>query len=162
MPPFCWRSKSLSAEAGPLQMICCVSRAKIDFEHWKIDVPCSFGVFFLILLFSQFWMILRWSDSQNRLRGLISCPGLLLNQSGLEFHMFSDFRVHIVFIRRPSAQLNCLKKWSPDHRSKIERCINISDCGKNCSAVNWMVKLYAVFILRPKFLDLSINFWHAN
>ena len=45
-------------------------------------------------------MILRWSDSQFWLRGLISSPGLLLNRSGLEFWSYSDFSVHMVFMCR--------------------------------------------------------------
>ena len=45
-------------------------------------------------------MILRWSDSQFWLRGLIFCPGLLLNRSGLEFWLYSDFSVHMVFMCR--------------------------------------------------------------
>ena len=29
-------------------------------------------------------------------------------------------------MRCPYLELNCLKKWSPDHRTKIERCVYIS------------------------------------
>ena len=50
-------------------------------------------------------MILRPAHCQIRLRGLISCPGQLPNQSMLEFHMYSDFSVHMVFMRRPCAKL---------------------------------------------------------
>ena len=82
-------------------IICCISRAKMHIWSWKIDESWGFGVFFLILLFSQLWMVLRWSDSQFKLRGLISCPGLLLNPSGLEFHIYSDFSLHIMSICRP-------------------------------------------------------------
>ena len=81
-------------------MICCVSRAKMYFEHQNFVISCSFALFFLIFWFSDFLMVFGWSDSQFRLRGLISCPGLLLNRSGLEFSSFSDFSLHMVSVCR--------------------------------------------------------------
>ena len=81
-------------------MICCVSRAKMHIWTPKIDESWGFGLIFSIFWFSQFSMVLRCSDSEFRLRGLISCPGLLLNRSGLEFSSFSDFSVHILFMCR--------------------------------------------------------------
>ena len=50
-------------------------------------------------------MILRPAHCQIWLRGLISCPGQLPNQSMLEFHMYSNFSVHMVFMCRPCAKL---------------------------------------------------------
>ena len=82
-------------------MICCVSRAKIYFEHQKFMISFSFAVFFSIFKFFKFSMILSLPHCQIRLRGLISCPGLLLNQSRLEFSSYSDFSVHMVFMCRP-------------------------------------------------------------
>ena len=80
--------------------ICCVSRAKINFEGRKIDESWSFGLFFLIFWFFWFFMILRCSGYQFRLPGLISCPGQLPNRPGIEFQANSDFRVHIEFMCR--------------------------------------------------------------
>ena len=68
-------------------MICCVSRAKMYFKHWKIDVSCSFALFFLIFWFSQFWMIFRWFDYQFQFPGWISCPGVVSSRPGIEFSL---------------------------------------------------------------------------
>ena len=86
-------------------MICCVSRAKMYFEHQKFMFSCSFALFFSIFKFFKFSMILRPPHCQIRLRGLISCPGQLVNRSGLEFYMYSDFSVLMVFMCRPCAKL---------------------------------------------------------
>ena len=40
-------------------------------------------------------MILGWSDSQFLFPGFVSCPGLLSNHSGVEFHAYSDFPLHV-------------------------------------------------------------------
>ena len=64
-----------------------------------------FCAVFLVFLFSYFWLVLKGSDSQNRLRGLISCPGQLPNQSRREFHIYSDFSLHVVSMCRPCAKL---------------------------------------------------------
>ena len=45
-----------------------------------------FGSFFSILSFSQFWIVFGRSDSQFRLRGVISCPGWPQITLGLKFH----------------------------------------------------------------------------
>ena len=82
-------------------MICCVSRAKMYFEHQKFEFSLSFAVFFSIFLFSQFWMVLRCSHSEFRLRGLISCPGLVSNRPDMKYQAYSNFRVHMVFMCRP-------------------------------------------------------------
>ena len=82
-------------------MICCVSRAKIHFEHRKISESCIFSLFFLIFLFSEFSMVLRCSDSQFRISGLISCPGLVSNRPGMKYQAYSNFRVHMLFMCRP-------------------------------------------------------------
>ena len=50
-------------------------------------------------------MVLRCSDSHFGFRGLISYPGQLPNQSRLEFHIYSDFSLHVVFMCRPCAKL---------------------------------------------------------
>ena len=81
-------------------MICCVSRAKIYFKHRNFVIFWSFALFFSIFWFSRFFMVFGWSDSQFPLCGLISCPGLLLNPSGLEFSWFSDFSGHMVSMCR--------------------------------------------------------------
>ena len=39
------------APGSRILMICCVSRAKMYFKHWKIYVSCSFALFFSIFLF---------------------------------------------------------------------------------------------------------------
>ena len=36
-----------------------------------------------------------WSDYQFRLLGSISCPGLPPDRSGVEFHAYSDFALHM-------------------------------------------------------------------
>ena len=71
----------------------------------KIVESCSFWRIFSIFSFSKFFMISKGSDSQNHLRGLISCPGQLPNRSRLEFHIYSEFSVHILFMCRPCAKL---------------------------------------------------------
>ena len=55
-------------------------------------------MFFLISEFSQFSMVLGWSGYQFQLLGSISCPGLPPDRSGVEFYVYSDFPLHIVFI----------------------------------------------------------------
>ena len=40
-------------------------------------------------------MILRWSDSQFQIPGSISCPELPPDRSGVEFHAYSDFLLHM-------------------------------------------------------------------
>ena len=54
-------------------MICCVSRAKMYFEHRKFVVSCSFGLFFSISSFSQFldgFVMVSLSNSVRRLNFL--------------------------------------------------------------------------------------------
>ena len=75
------------------------------FEHRKIIISCSFGLFFLIFKFFRFSMILKAPHCQIRVPGLISCPGQLPNQSRLEFHIYSDFLLHVAFMCRPCAKL---------------------------------------------------------
>ena len=72
-------------------MICCVSRAKMHFEHRKMNESCSFWLFFYIFSFSQFWPVLGWSDCQFRPRGSISSPGMVPDRSGPEFYIYSNF-----------------------------------------------------------------------
>ena len=71
-------------------MICCVSRAKMYFEHRKIDESCSFGPVFWILTFSKFWMVLAWFHYQFRFLALISCPGVVLNHPGNQNFIEND------------------------------------------------------------------------
>ena len=40
-------------------------------------------------------MILGWFHYENRLPGEISCPGLPPDRSGVEFHAYSDFLLHM-------------------------------------------------------------------
>ena len=68
-------------------MICCVSRAKMYFKHWKIDVSCSFALFFSIFWFSQFPMIFKWFDYRFQFPGWISCPGVVSDRPGVEFSL---------------------------------------------------------------------------
>ena len=68
-------------------MICCVSRAKMYFKHWKIDVSCSFALFFSIFWFSQFSMIFQWFHNQFQFPGWISCPGVVSDRPGIEFSL---------------------------------------------------------------------------
>ena len=83
------------------------------FEHQNFVISCSFGLFFSIFKFFRFSMILKAPHCEIRLRGLISCPGQLPNQSRLEFHIYSDFSVHIVFMCRPCAKLFSSAKIFP-------------------------------------------------
>ena len=75
------------APGSRILMICCVSRAKMYFKHWKIDVSCSFALFFSIFWFSQFSMIFRWFDYQFQFPGWISCPGVVSDRPGIEFSL---------------------------------------------------------------------------
>ena len=43
-------------------------------------------------------MILGCFHYENRLPGEISCPGLPPDRSAVEFHAYSDFPLHIVFM----------------------------------------------------------------
>ena len=86
-------------------MICCVSTAKMYFEHQNFVISCSFALFVSIFKFFRFSMILRAPHCQIRLRVLISCPEQLPNQSRLEFHIYSNFLLHVVFMCRPCAKL---------------------------------------------------------
>ena len=112
-------------------MICCVSRAKMYIWSRKIDESSGFGVFFLIFSFSQFWMILRCCDSEFRLCGLISCPGLLLNWSGLEFSSFSDFSVHMVsmclFCKSKSSSANASWDLGPGPNWSLYILVSMSE-----------------------------------
>ena len=112
-------------------MICCVSKAKIYFEHQKFMISFSFAVFFSIFKFFKFLMILSLPHCQIRLRGLISCPGLLLNQSRLEFSSYSDFSVHMVFMCRPcvieiSVAIHILE-LEPSQNSRFFLTVSISE-----------------------------------
>ena len=79
---------NLSGDSGSrILMICCVSRAKMYFKHWKIDVSCSFALFFSIFWFCQFSMIFRWFDYQFQFPGWISCPGVVSDRPGIEFSL---------------------------------------------------------------------------
>ena len=75
------------APGSRILMICCVSRAKMYFKHWKIDVSCSFALFFSIFSFSQFSMIFRSFDCQFQFPGWISCPGVVSDRPGVEFSL---------------------------------------------------------------------------
>ena len=68
-------------------MICCVSRAKMHFEHRKIEFSFNFGLFFSIFSFSQFWVVLAWFHYEFRFPGRISCPGMLPDQPRAEFSL---------------------------------------------------------------------------
>ena len=139
-------------------MICCVSRAKMHIWNRKIDEPCSFCVFFSIFSFSQFWMVLRCSHSGFQFRGLISCPVLISNRPDMKYQAYSNFRVHMVFMCRPIPIPNHLKYSSIWHQTKTIRCGIIFCMWENWSQSKRTFKLYALFILAPKFLDLSF-FW---
>ena len=103
-------------------------------------------------------MVLRLSDSQFRLRGLISCPGLVSNRRGIKYQAYSNFRVHMVFMCRPNPLPNYLKYSSIWHQTRTIRRKIIFCMWENWSQSKRMFKLYALFILAPKFLDLSF-FW---
>ena len=103
-------------------------------------------------------MVLRCSHSEFRLRGLISCPGLVSNRPDMKYQAYSNFRVHMVFMCRPIHIPNHLKYSSIWHRTKTIRRKIIF-----CMYTKWpeskrTFKLYALFIFAPKFLDLSF-FW---
>ena len=70
----------------------------------KIDESSGFGVFFLIFLFSQFSMVLSWSDSQFRL-WLDFLPGAASKSIYAWISYVFRFSVHMVFMRRPCAKL---------------------------------------------------------
>ena len=56
----------------------------MHFEHQKIVISCSFGLFFSIFSFSQFWMVLSWFHYEIRLPGAISCPGMVSDPRNIE------------------------------------------------------------------------------
>ena len=68
-----------------IHMICCVSRAKMYFEHAKFMFSCSFALFFSIFKFFKFSMIFKPLYYQIRLRGLISCPEQLPNRPVMKY-----------------------------------------------------------------------------
>ena len=68
-------------------MICDASKAKM---YFKVENLMNYEVsssFFSILSFSQFWIVFGRSDSQFRLRGVISCPGVASDHSGIEISL---------------------------------------------------------------------------
>ena len=87
----CSTSHSNLSQGSRILMICCVSRAKMHFEHRKMDESCSFWLFFYIFSFSEFWPVLGWSDCQFRPRGSISSPGMVPDRSGPKFYIYSNF-----------------------------------------------------------------------
>ena len=109
------------APGSRILMICCVSRAKMHIWSRKIDESWSFCVFFSIFSFSQFWMVLRCSHSEFRLRGLIFCSGLVSNRPDMKYQAYSNFRVHMVFMCRPILLPNHLKYSSIWHQTKTIR-----------------------------------------
>ena len=139
-------------------MICYVSRAKMHIQSRKIDESCIFSLFFLIFLFSEFWMVLRCSGSQFRLRGLISCPGLVSNRPEMKYQAYSNFRVHTLFMCWPNLLPNYVKYSSIWHETKTIRCEIIFWMWENWPESKRTFKLYALFILARKFPDLSF-YW---
>ena len=117
--------------------------------------------FLSIFLFSQFWMVLRCSDSKFRLRGLISCPGLVSNRPGMKYQAYSNFCVHMAFMCSPNPLPNYLKYSSIWHQTKTIRRRILFYVKENWPETKRIVKLYALFILAPKFPDLSF-FWNFN
>ena len=53
----------------------------------------------------------------------------------------------MLFMCRPYLLLNYLKKWSPDHESKIDRDILMISLWKNYSGFDWTFRFYAYFTL---------------
>ena len=94
-------------------MICCVSRAKMHFEHRTIEFSFNFALFFSIFSFSQFWVVLGWFHYEIRFPGEISCPGLPPDRSGIKFHAYSDFALHIAFMCRSVAGTFSIQKMVP-------------------------------------------------
>ena len=124
----------------------------------KIYESWSFCVFFSIFSFSQFWVVLRCSHSAFRLRGLISCSGLVSNRPDMKYQAYSNFRVHMVFMCRPIPVPNYLKYSSIWHETKTIRHEIIFCMPKKSPEIKRMFKLYALFIFAPKFYNLSF-FW---
>ena len=84
-----------------IEMICCVSRAKIAFEGSKIDRRMHFVRIFAFFKILEFLVILASFQAQIWIPGAISCPGQVPNRPGIEFQANSDFRLHMVFMCRP-------------------------------------------------------------
>ena len=103
-------------------------------------------------------MVLRCSGSQFRLRGLISCPGLVSNRPEMKYQAYSNFRVHTLFMCWPNLVPNYVKYSSIWHETKTIRCGIILCMWENWPESKRTFKLYALFILAPKFPDLSF-FW---
>ena len=139
-------------------MICCVSRAKMHIWTPKIDESWDFGLIFSIFWFSQFSMVFSWFYFEFRLCGLISCLGLVSNRPEMKYQAYLNFRVHMVFMCRPNPVPNCLKDSSIWQQTKTIRCGIIFCMWENWSQSKRTFKLYALFILAPKFLHLSF-FW---
>ena len=139
-------------------MICCVSRAKMHFKHRKIDFSFIVSLFFSIFSFSQFWIVLRCSHSEFRLRGLISCSGLVSNRPDMKYQAYLNFRVHMVFMCRPIHIPNHLKYSSIWHGTKMNPNKNKFPMYTNSPKLKRTFKLCASLILARKFLDLSF-FW---
>ena len=76
---------------------------KLKFHHFFIifHIHVHFFDFFINFIFFIFRLVLGIWNSQIQFLGLISCPGLLPNRSGLKFCIYSNFRVHMVFMCRP-------------------------------------------------------------
>ena len=89
------------------------------------EFPAIFLDFLIFLIF----MILRCSGYEFRLPGLISCPGQVPNRPGMEFQANSDFRVHMLFMRRPNYQPNCLKN-GPQTTALRQNAASISAVGR--------------------------------
>ena len=102
-------------------MICCVSRAKIDFQGRKIDRRMHLIKNFRIFQNSSIFDDLAGFQPQNSIPGAISCPGQVSNRSGLEFQANSIFSVHMAFVRRPSVQALLIKKSESRHGTKTEQ-----------------------------------------
>ena len=97
-----------------------------------------------LLICSQFCMVFRCSDSQVRSPGLISCQGQLPNRSDMKYQAYLYFRVHMVFMCRPSSLPNYLKYSSIWHQTKTIGCGIIFCMWENWSESKRMFKLYAL------------------
>ena len=83
----------------------CVSMENLNIWSRKIHESWGFRLFLSIFWFFKLSMVLGCSGYQSRLLGLISCPGLISNRSGLKFSSYSNFPVHMMFVCRPCRQI---------------------------------------------------------
>ena len=111
-----WKMGTL-APGGPKRSLGAFFSWKLKFYHFFIIFHIHVHIFdfFINFMFFIFRLVFGICDSQIHFLGLISCPGLLPNRSGLKFYIYLNFRVHMVFMCRFSLLHIYLEKNFPRH-----------------------------------------------